>query len=58
MLLIDPQNPGHWLEIQGQVGALHDAAHGAHEHINQLSEKYTGNPVYQAYGDSGVDRQM
>ena len=28
------------------------------EHINKLSEKYTGNPVYQPYGASGINRQM
>jgi PPOX class probable F420-dependent enzyme len=58
VLLIDPQNNGHWLEIQGRVGQLNDEAHGAREHINQLSEKYTGNPVYQARGASGIERQM
>src|SRR5437879_3529960 len=34
LLLIDPQNGGHWLEIQGRVGQLNDEAHGAREHIN------------------------
>jgi len=58
LLVIDPQNPGHWIEIQGCVGELNDEAHGARDHINKLSEKYTGNPVYQAYGASGIDRQM
>jgi hypothetical protein len=46
------------LVIQGHVGALIDEAHGAREHINKLSEKYTGNPVYQVYGASGINRQM
>lgn len=58
LLVIDPQNPGHWIEIQGHVGQLRDEAHGAREHINKLSEKYTGNPVYQPYGSSGIDRRM
>ncbi len=58
VLVIDPQNAGHWIEIQGHVGELRDEAHGAREHINKLSEKYTGNPVYQPRGNSGVDRQM
>jgi hypothetical protein len=40
------------------VGELIDEAHGAREHINKLSEKYTGNPIYQAYGASGINRQM
>jgi hypothetical protein len=56
--VIDPQNTGHWIEIQGHVGKFIDEAHGARDHINKLSEKYTGNPVYQAYGASGIDRQM
>ena len=58
VLIIDPQNPGHWLEVQGHVGELKDDAHGALEHINQLSQKYTGNPVYQARGNSGSNREM
>jgi PPOX class probable F420-dependent enzyme len=58
LLVIDPQNGGHWLEIQGHVDRFIDEAHGARDHINKLSEKYTGNPVYQAYGASGIDRQM
>ncbi len=58
LLIIDPQNNGHWLEIQWRVGQLNDEAQGAREHINKLSEKYTGNPVYQPRGASGIDRQM
>lgn len=58
LLVIDPQNSGHWVEIQGHVRALHDEEHGARDHIKQLSEKYTGNPVYQAYNASGINRQM
>ena len=58
LLVIDPQNSGHWIEIEGHVDAFIDEAHGARDHINKLSEKYTGNPVYQAYGASGIGRQM
>ena len=58
LLVIDPQNSGHWIEIQGHVGELIDGDHGAREHINKLSEKYTGNPVYQPYGASGIGRQI
>ena len=58
VLILDPETGRHWLEVQGYVGELRDEAHGAREHINKLSEKYTGNPVYQAYGASGIDRQM
>jgi len=58
LLVIDPQKAGHWIEIQGYVGELKDEAHGARDHISKLSEKYTGNPIYQAYGASGINRQM
>lgn len=58
LLVVDPQNGGHWIEIQGQVGKVLDEAHGARDHINKLSAKYTGNPVYQPRGASGIDRQM
>ncbi len=58
LLIIDPQSAYHWVEIQGHVGQLLDETHGAREHINKLSEKYTGNPVYPGYGQSGLNRQM
>lgn len=58
VLIIDPQNPGHWIEIQGHVGEVCDDAHGSLEHINELSKKYTGNPVYQPRGNSGTNRRM
>lgn len=51
LLVIDPDNPGHWIEIQGHVGEVRDEANGARDHINQLSLKYTGNPVYQDRGN-------
>jgi PPOX class probable F420-dependent enzyme len=44
ILVMDPQNPGHWIEIQGQVGETRDDAHGAREHIDKLAHKYTGGP--------------
>jgi PPOX class probable F420-dependent enzyme len=58
LLVIDPQNSGHWLEVQGHVGEVYDDAHGSLDHINKLSEKYTGNPVYRAWGTSGSNRLM
>lgn len=57
LLVIDPQNSGHWIEVQGHVGETRDEAHGAREHINKLSQKYTGKPVYQPYGKDG-EREM
>lgn len=58
LLIIDPQQAFHWIEIQGHVGEIRDETHGAREHINKLSEMYTGNPIYAGFGNSGVDRQM
>ena len=58
LLVLDPQSPWHWIEIQGRACQVLDEAHGAREHINQLSKKYTGKPVYQPFGASGINRQM
>lgn len=58
LLLIDPQNPYHWIEIQGRVGEIRDEAAGARDHINHLSQKYTGNPVYPTTGRGALPRQM
>lgn len=58
LIIIDPQQPFHWIEIQGYVNGFIDEKHGARDHINKLSQKYTGNGVYQPWGKSGIDRQM
>jgi PPOX class probable F420-dependent enzyme len=58
VLLIDPTRSFHWLEVMGHVVEVRDEAHGARDHINSLAQKYTGNPVYQGYGNSNVNRLM
>lgn len=58
VLLIDPQQAYHWVEVQGHISEIRDEAHGAREHINGLSHKYTGNPVYQGYGNVSQVRLM
>ena len=40
----DPANPYRYLEIRGRVVEITEK--GADEHINKLSKKYLGNPVY------------
>jgi PPOX class probable F420-dependent enzyme len=40
----DPENPYRYLEIRGKVVDITQT--GADEHINSLSQKYLGNPVY------------
>jgi len=40
----DPENPYRYVEIRGKVVDITEE--GADEHINGLSKKYLGNPVY------------
>src|SRR3989442_8554511 len=42
--IIDPDNPYRYLEIRGKVVEITED--GAGDHINKLSKKYLGNPVY------------
>ena len=58
LLVIDPQQVYHWIEVQGHVIEIRDEQHGARDHINSLSQKYSGNPVYQGYGQSNINRMM
>ena len=58
LLVMDPQQAYHWIEVMGLVVEIRDEAHGARDHINSLAEKYTGSPVYQGYRSSNVDRLM
>ena len=58
VMLMDPQQAYHWVEVRGHVAEVRDEDHGAREHINSLSQKYTGNAVYQGWGNSNVNRLM
>ena len=40
----DPANPYRYLEIRGRVVEI--TQNGADDHINKLSQKYLGKPVY------------
>jgi PPOX class probable F420-dependent enzyme len=42
--LQDPANPYRYLEIRGKVVEITQS--GADDHINKLSQKYLGKPVY------------
>jgi PPOX class probable F420-dependent enzyme len=42
--LQDPGNPYRYLEIRGRVVEVTES--GADDHINKLSQKYLGKPVY------------
>jgi PPOX class probable F420-dependent enzyme len=51
----DPENPYRYVEIRGKVVEI--TQNGADEHINSLSQKYLGNPVYP-YRKSGEVRVL
>src|SRR5947209_3874503 len=57
-LVLDSQSPFHWIEVMGHVVEVRDESNGARDHINSLSKKYTGNPVYQGSGRSNENRMM
>jgi PPOX class probable F420-dependent enzyme len=40
----DPENPYRYLEIRGKVVEI--TQNGADDHINKLSQKYLGKPLY------------
>ena len=42
--LQDPANPYRYLEVRGKVVEITE--NGADDHINKLSQKYLGKPVY------------
>lgn len=44
LAVADPNNPYRYIQIRGRVVEITEE--GAREHINALSNKYTGNPVY------------
>lgn len=44
MSIQDPSNPYRYLEIRGRVAEITEK--GADDHINKLSQKYLGKPVY------------
>ncbi|MGC1905251.1 MAG: PPOX class F420-dependent oxidoreductase [Candidatus Acidiferrum sp.] len=44
LAIVDPENPYRYIEIRGKVVEVTEK--GADDHINSLSDKYLGNPVY------------
>jgi PPOX class probable F420-dependent enzyme len=45
ILLLDPKNMFRWAQVMGRVAER--TTEGANEHIDRLSQRYTGNPKYQ-----------
>jgi PPOX class probable F420-dependent enzyme len=44
LAVVDPENPYRYIEVRGKVVEITEK--GADDHINSLSNKYLGNPVY------------
>jgi PPOX class probable F420-dependent enzyme len=49
LAIADPKNPYRYIQIRGKVVEITER--GAREHINALSNKYTGNSVYPGNPD-------
>lgn len=47
MAILDPDDPYRYMQVRGRVVEITEA--GARDHIDSLSEKYTGNAEYQNY---------
>jgi PPOX class probable F420-dependent enzyme len=43
--VMDPENPYRYLQVRGKV--IEITTEGANQHIDKLSQKYTGNEHYQ-----------
>jgi PPOX class probable F420-dependent enzyme len=58
VLVVDPQNAYHWVEVMGHVVEIREDGEGGRDHINKLSMKYRGQPVYQSWGGRVENRVM
>ena len=47
VFILDPQNPYHFLEWRGHVVDVKEEEKGGRDHINGLSLRYQGDPVYK-----------
>jgi PPOX class probable F420-dependent enzyme len=58
VLVIDPGNAYHWVEIMGHVIDMRADTEGGRDHINKLSMKYRGDPEYKSWGGRVENRVM
>lgn len=49
ILVIDPKNPGRWIEVRGRVHEI--TTQGAEPHADVLTRRYTNNRKQHFYGD-------
>jgi len=58
VLVVDTAQSNHYVEVRGHIAEVRDESQGAREHINSLSARYLGNPVYPGFGNSNLNRIM
>lgn len=58
VMVLDPQNDFHWVEVQGQVVDIREDGDGGRDHINKLALKYRGEPEYKSWGGRVENRVM
>ena len=56
VLVIDPENAFHWVEIRGEVVEFDDSD-AALAHINKLAGSYAGNDDYYAFNPGGKGQE-
>lgn len=57
VMILDPQNAFHWVEIRGEVVEF-DESEAALAHINKLSGSYAGNDDYYAFNPEGKGKEQ
>lgn len=55
LLLLDPEDAYHWMEIRGEITAIKEA--GALEHIDRLTRRYTDHERFYG-GYAAAERQQ
>lgn len=50
LAIADPENPYRYLSVRGEV--VERREEGAREHLDELAERYTGQPKYPGPGDA------
>ncbi len=57
VMILDPENDFHWVEIRGEVVEF-DESDAAVAHINKLSGIYAGNEDYYSFNPEGKGKEQ
>ena len=57
VMVLDPENSFHWVEIRGEVVEF-DESDAAVAHINKLSGIYAGNDDYYSFNPEGKGKEQ